>query len=216
MSLLIDSHLRFFQGRKPWTQITVTLPIKSGTSDEDDLAVVWAVMKKCSNDKAKENSQGDIVWSMWGDQYLEWLNIDRDKTKPVNKFVHPVLFETGARRQALLKNKITKARESGRLVELERLERQLEDHEQAQQGKESTEPSGKDYHWSTYEECVVTFKKNQRKKIAKELHLTVKVRTRYLGCGDPKDNNGYLGSCECKTHLNPESKLFRLLSVLGM
>jgi hypothetical protein len=116
----------------------------------------------------------------------------------------------------LLKNKIKKARESGSLDELEHLERQLEDHEDAQAGKESTQPSGKDYHWASYEECVVTFKKNQTKKVANELQLTVKVRTRHLGCGDPKENNGYLGICECKTHLDPESKLFRLLSDLGM
>lgn len=101
----MDSYL-FFQARKPWTLITVTLPIKSETSDDDDLAVVWAVMKRCGNSNAKVNSQGDTVWTMWEDEYLEWLNIDPDKTKPVNKFVHPVQFGTGARKQTLLKNKI--------------------------------------------------------------------------------------------------------------
>lgn len=28
-------------------------------------------------------------------RYLKWLNINPEKTKPVNKFVHPVLYETG-------------------------------------------------------------------------------------------------------------------------
>lgn len=211
----MDSYL-FFQARKPWTLITVTLPIKSETSDDDDLAVVWAVMKRCGNSNAKVNSQGDTVWTMWEDEYLEWLNIDPDKTKPVNKFVHPVQFGTGARKQTLLKNKIKKARESGSLVELERLERHLEDHEHAQAGKVAIQLSGKDYHWSSYEECVVTFKKKQPKKMAKQLQLTVKVRTRYLGFGDPKENNGYLRSCLCKDYLDPESTSFRMLSNLGM
>jgi len=81
--------------RKPWTQITVTLPIKPVTKDEEDLAVVWAVMRRSTNDKVKETEKGDVTWTLWGDDYLKWLNIDPEKTKPVNMFVHPVLYETG-------------------------------------------------------------------------------------------------------------------------
>ena len=85
-----------FQGRKPWTQITVTLPIKPATTEEEDLAVVWAVMSKSTNSEVKVKENGDVVWTLWGSHtYLKWLNIDPEKTKPVNKFVHPVHYETG-------------------------------------------------------------------------------------------------------------------------
>ena len=65
------------------------------TKDEEDLAVVWAVMRRSTNDKVKETENGDVTWTLWGDDYLMWLNIDPEKRKPVNMFVHPVLYETG-------------------------------------------------------------------------------------------------------------------------
>ena len=44
-----------------------------------------------------------------------------------------------------------------------------------------------------------------------------KVRTGYLGCGDPKENNGYLGGgCSSSEHLDPESKIYALLKSVGM
>ena len=44
----------------------------------------------------------------------------------------------------------------------------------------------------------------------------MKVRTGYLGCGDPKENNGYLGGCDSSEHLDPESKLYALMKSIGM
>ena len=60
------------------------------------MAVVWAVMSKSTNNEVKVKENGDVVWTLWGShKYLKWLNIDPEKTKPVNKFVHPVHYETG-------------------------------------------------------------------------------------------------------------------------
>ena len=201
------------QGRKPWTQITATLPIKSATtSDDEDLAVVWALMRESTNDEVKENAKGDVIWTIWhSDHYLKWLNIDPDKTKPVNKFVHPVLFETGARKQTMLENKIKKARNAGNFFLESKLETELEEYQSAQAAKKGSTENGKEYHWSTYDECTVTYKKKQTRKTVKELQLTVKVRTSYLGSGDPKENNGYLRCSDCTDVLDPEGKVFTML-----
>lgn len=48
---------------------------------------MWDVMRESTNEEVKEKENGDLV--------LKWLNINPEKTKPVNKFVHPVLYETG-------------------------------------------------------------------------------------------------------------------------
>jgi hypothetical protein len=57
---------------------------------------VWDVMRESTNEEVKEKENGDLVWTLVGwHRYLKWLNIDPEKTKPVNKFVHPVLYETG-------------------------------------------------------------------------------------------------------------------------
>jgi hypothetical protein len=115
---------------------------------------------------------------------------------------------------------LTKAKKNGNPYEIESLERELEDYQNALEDKQQQQneaPSGNDYHWSCYTECVVTFKKKQTRKAAKELQLTVKVRTGYLGCGDPKENNGYLGGgCSSSEHLDPESKIYALLKSIGM
>ena len=210
-------HMHLYQGRKPWTQITVTLPIKPATTAEEDLAVVWAMMRgaECLERSVKEKENGDVVWHLWGDQYLTWLNIDPDKTKPVNKYVHPVLYETGARKQTMMENKIKKAEKAGNFYLAQQLAKELDEYEAAQAAKQPTQPSGNDYHWSTYDEVVVTYKKEQTRKVAKELQLTVKVRTAYLGSGDPKENNGYLGGGSSRD-LDPESEIYALLRSVGM
>ena len=207
----------------PWTQITVTLPIKPGTTHEEDLAVVWALMRESTNNEVKEKGNGDLTWTLWGsDEYLKWLNIDPEKTKPVDKFVHPVLYETGARKRTLLGNKLKKARKSGDVYAAQRLECELEEYEAAQAAKAAgattRHPSGMDYHWSCYNECLVTFRNKQKRKVANELQLTVKIRTSYLGCGDPKDHNGYLGGgCSASEGLlDPESRIYKLLQNVGM
>lgn len=206
-------------GRKPWTQITIALPIKPATTGDDDLAVVWAVMSESTNNEVKETATGDMVWTMWGShQYLQWLNIDPEKTKPVNKFIHPVMYETGARKETLISNKLKKAQKNGNSYEIESLERQLEEYLSAQAAKEATttQSSGKDYHWSNYTECVVTYKKKQTRKVVNELQLTVKIRTAHLGCGDPRENNGYLGSADSSDVVDPESKMYQILKSIGM
>ena len=76
--------------------------------------------------------------------------------------------------------------------------------------------TGKDYHWSGYDECVVTYKRRQTRKVVNELQLVVKVRTFYLGFGDPKHNNGYLGGGRSSEYLDPQSPLYKLLHSFGM
>ena len=56
----------------------------------------------------------------------------------------------------MLENKLRKAKKNGNPYEIESLERQLEDYENALEEKQeqAEEPSGNDYHWSYYTECV--------------------------------------------------------------
>ena len=74
---------------------------------------MWALMNKSTHSEVKENGKGDLVWTMWGHDYLKLLNIDPEKKKPVDVFVHPVMYETGARKQTVLENKIKKAEKRG-------------------------------------------------------------------------------------------------------
>lgn len=172
-------------------------------------------MRESTNSELMEKDNGDMVWTIWDHMYLKWLNID-ERAKPVDKFVHPVLYETGARKQTILENKLRKAEKKNNINEVEQLERKLEEYQSAQSAKKTTEPSGNDYHWSSYEECIVTYKKKQTRKAVNELQLTVKIRTRYLGCGDPKANNGYLGGgCGSSDLLDPESEVYRLMKSIG-
>ncbi len=47
---------------------------------------------------------------LWGSRdYLKWLNINPEKTKLVNMLVHPVQYETRARKENKLQTKIKKA-----------------------------------------------------------------------------------------------------------
>jgi len=48
-----------------------------------------------------------------------------------------------------------------------------------------------------------------------ELQLTVKIRTRYLGCGGPKEYNGDLGMSSAIDLLDPESEVYKLLKRIG-
>jgi len=202
-------------GRKPWTQITVTLPVKPGTTDEEDQAVVWALMRE-SCPEVEDDGNGDLTWTIWNnDGFLKWLNIDTKSTKPVNKYVHPVMYETGARKGTLLQNKLKKAKKNGNFYEVQRLETQLEEYESAQASKATASPSGNDYHWSCYDQCNVTYKKKQTRKSVNELQLIVKIRTCYLGCGDPKENNGYLGGGGSVNDLDPKSEYYQMRKKFG-
>ena len=204
------------QGRKPWTQITINLPIKPVTTVDEDFAVVWSLMRESTRSEVKESANGDITWALWGSHdYLKWLNIDPEKTKPVNMYVHPVQYETGARKEKKLQTKIKKATKDN-CSSVEHLEKELSDFQSSQAAKGTPQPIGKDYHWSGYDECLVTYKKKQTRKVANEIQLVVRVRTAYLGCGDPKENNGYLGGGCSSTLLDPQSPLYKLLNSIGM
>ena len=203
-------------GRKPWTQITATIPIKPATTENEDLAVIWKMMDKCTSEcNFKEDEKG-YIWTMWGDDnYLKWLGIDPEKTKPVNKFVHPVMFETGERKKTKLTNQLRKAEKNACIPSQIRLQKELDTYEAELAQKQLNPPQGNDYHWAGYEQCIVTFKKKQTRKVAKELQLTVKVRTFHLGWGDPAENNGYMrGSKGSIDNLDPESKGYELLKAI--
>jgi hypothetical protein len=174
-------------------------------------------MQQCTNESSFEENEKGHTWTIWGDEdYLKWLGIDPKKTKPVNKYVHPVMFETGERKKTKLTNKLKKAQKMGCSSQF-RLQKELDEYEADLTRKELHPPEGNDYYWSSYEQCTVTFKKRQTRKAAKELQLTVKVRTFYLGNGDPDENNGYLRGCKSGSdNLDPESRAYQLLKSVGM
>mmetsp|Transcript_853 Transcript_853/g.1380 ORF Transcript_853/g.1380 Transcript_853/m.1380 type:complete len:263 (+) Transcript_853:55-843(+) len=208
--------------RKPWTQITVHLPIKAGSqsqsTDDEDLAVIWSLLKDANIYDVKENeNNGDWTWTICGsDAFLEWLNVDWKNAKPADKFVHPVHFETGARKKTLLETKLKKARASGDVSLAMRLERELEDIVSVNAAAAAVRPTGHDYHWADYEECIVSYKKKQTRKAAhNELQLTVKIRTYHLGTGDPRENNGYLRGSSRSLDLDPESNGYKLIQMCG-
>ena len=205
--------------RKPWTQITVNLPITAGSTDDEDLAVIWSILKEANIYEVKENeNSGDWTWTICGsDAFLEWLNVDWENTKPVDKFVHPVLFETGARKKTLLQTKLKKARAFGDVSLARSLECELEAIANANANAAAVRPTGHDYHWADYEECIVSYKKKETRKAAhNELQLTVKTRTCHLGTGDPRENNGYLrGSMRSEGVLDPESDGYKLIQMCG-
>jgi len=202
-------------GRKPWTQVTVPIPITSSdTTEEEDLAVIWSIMNKSTRQNVKENESGDLTWTLWNcDNYFEWLGIDYKNKKPVDLYVHPAHYETGARKTTVLKNKLRKAKALSAFDEVIRLEAELAQYEENLKSKKNDE---NDYHWAAYDEINVIYRKKQTKKKQKELQLIVKIRTSYLGQGDPKENNGYLRSCGVYDLLDPDSKSYRILKSMSM
>jgi len=154
----------------------------------------------------------------------EWKN-----WRPADKYIHPIMYETGSRKRTLLQTKIKKAkrshhREDNNVEEVvARLEKELnnlpENNNDSSSTKMNMQPKllcDDEYHWAGYEECIVTFKtKQSRKQKHKELQLTIKIRTYYLGVGDPKEHNGYLKSCkklnDVESSLDPKSKLYKLM-----
>ncbi len=179
--------------------------------------MVWSLMRESTISEVKESANGDMTWALRGSHdYLEWLNIDPEKTKPVNMFVHPVQYESGARKEKKLQTKIKKAKKDDDSSSVEHLERELSDFQSFQASKGTPQPNGKDYHWSGYDECLVTYKKKQTRKVVNEMQLVVRVRTAYLGFGDPKENNGYLGGGPSSELLDPRSPLYKLLNSIGM
>jgi len=202
-------------GLKPWTQITVSLPISSSdTTEEEDLAVVWAVMNESTRNEVKNNANGDLTWTQWGSQNLNWLGKDWKNMKPVDLYVHPVHYETGARKKIILKTKLRKAQKAKNLLETTKIIEELSSLEKTKPDH-PCEPRGHHYHWSNYEECNVIYKKKQiRKQTHKELQLIIKIRTYYLGNGVPEENNGYLQGCASSELLDPESKIYCLLKIM--
>ena len=70
----------------------MTLPIRPSTTDEQDSAAVWALMRECTRSEVKELRNGDLTWTLRGcHEYLRLLNVDFERTKPADKFVHPLL-----------------------------------------------------------------------------------------------------------------------------
>ena len=129
-------------GRKPWTQITAPLPIhfvqldnsngenarntanaNNSTTTDQDLTVIWALLREYTRTEVSENNSGDLTWPIQGSQqYLEWLEMDRKNMKPVNMYVHPVKYETGARKNSLLQTKLMKAKRFRNKSEIASLE----------------------------------------------------------------------------------------------
>lgn len=190
--------------RKPWTQITVRLPVvnrddnggeeTTTTSGEEDLAVVWALMRNATRNVVKEteNAYGDITttWNMWGHAFLEWCNIDIPNTKPVDKYVHPINYCTGEVERKRLEKRRTKEGPSPALDQaFADLEAKIKkDHDRLS-------PDGR-YCWAGYDQCIVTYKNNKQQQSSKkktgELVLTIKIRTYKLGTGDPSMHGGYM------------------------
>jgi hypothetical protein len=210
-------------GRKPWTQMTVSIPIPSSSTTEDqDLAVVWALMRESTRTEVSENASGDLTWKLLGsEEYFEWLETDWKNMKPVHLYVHPVKYETGARKKTILETKLRKAQRSQNLSEVARIEQELSNLEHSQSNSQSNsqslEPRGHHYHWSNYEECHVIYKKKQpRKDDCNELQLTIKIRTYYLGNGVPEENNGYLQGCSMSEgFLDPNADIYHILKSIG-
>lgn len=185
-------------GRKPWTQITVRLPIVDDreTSVDEDLAVAWALMRNGTRDDVKEtqNASGDVTttWYLWGDHaFLEWLNIDVETTKPVDKYVHPIKYCTGDVERKRLEKRRAKEGPSPALDEaFAKLEAKIKkDHDGL------SPDDARRYNWAGYDQCIVTYKHNKQqssKKKTGELVLTVKIRTYTLGTGDPAKHGGYM------------------------
>jgi hypothetical protein len=173
-------------GRKPWTQFSVKIPIlHSNTTDDEDLAVVYHLMHECTRDMVTVNDEGDYTWSLFGPtDFLTWLNIDPSTTCPIDKYVHPVNYETGIMTRRRLERKLAKAKSP---LDAEDIKEKL-----AQLSAKEDE-NDKGYHWASYDECHVTFEQDQRwKKTKKKLQLTIKIRTYRVGCGDPARHGGYL------------------------
>ena len=199
-------------GRMPWTQITVSLPIESSdTTCDEDLAVVWALMQHSTRSNPKVNGRGDLTWEIWANPcFLEWLGIDPETTKPVDKCIHPVQYYTGAVKLQRLEKQFK------RLVKEGGDTRTVKQEIQKVENAAANAQHRNHYHWSEFGECIVIYKKDQSKKKVKELKLTVKMRTAYVGTGDPRSNNGYLRSCGIKELLDPNSDTYRLLDRCGI
>lgn len=201
--------------------MTVYVPIDSADSTyEQDLAVIREIMKQHQcveperkhawgplmhakrNNEPKENLKGDLTWSMWAHEFLQWVGIDPETAKPVEKYVHPVKFDTGHVERKRLMNLLKKKGPSEHLqMRLDKLD-----------NKENDDDT---YHWAAYEQCLITFKKKQtRKQKHKELQLTVKIRTFDIGVGDPKKHNGYMlmSSNLNLRDMDPTSDMYRMIT----
>jgi len=110
-------------------------------------------MDKCTFESNFEENEKGYTWTMWGDDdYLKWLGIDPEKTKPVNKFVHPVMFETGERKKTKLMNQLRKAEKNACIPSQIRLQKELDIYEAELAKKQLNPPQGNDYHWAGYEQ----------------------------------------------------------------
>ena len=148
-----------------------------------------------------------MTWEMWPHpSFLDWVGIDSKNAKLVDKCIHPVQYETDIVKVQRLEKLLKKVAKTGG------------DTTAIQEEMSKVERTGANaiernlYHWSGFHECVVIYRKNQPKKIkSKELVLTVKMRTGYIGIGDPNMNNGYLGSSGIVEYLDPSSPEHRFL-----
>lgn len=193
-------------GRKPWTQITVRLPVSSTASTPDeDLAVVYRLMEESTRNKVKVNANGDRTWALWGDRFLRWLlGDDHETMRPMDKYVHPINFQTGEVERKRLEKRLAKEGPS------EGLDREM-------QKLNASAAKDHGYRWANYEECLVTFKKKQpRKEKLKEVQLTVKVRTYVLGSGDPRKHGGFMEFSDHNLRdMDPSTRIYQLMQSNG-
>ena len=77
------------------------LPYEGGrrgrrSSTDQDLAVVWELMRHtATGGMVQEHSNSDIKWTLSPHTMYSWLEIDFENLKPVDKYIHPVKFNTG-------------------------------------------------------------------------------------------------------------------------
>ena len=178
------------------------------------------MMRESTRNQVKVGANWDMAWTLCGgDEFLRWLNIDPNRTRPTNMFVHLVQYKTRAREEMKLRRKINMARKDDSCPSdvVDDLKGKLSDLQSSRTASEGLPHQiDKNYHWSGYDECVVTYKKRQTQKVVNELQLVVKVRTLYLGFGNPKDNNGYCEGGRSPEFLDPLSPLYKLLHNLDM
>lgn len=202
------------QGRKPWSQITVSIPADKFESEEKDMAVISAFL----NDNVKsrkssffasaaspitDNHYGGKTLQLWGNDVIQWFGLNPETTKPADKYIHPVQYDTGARESS----KIKKMKAKG-LVPPDDLVRRANQKQSAS----LHETHDLNYHWSTFEECQVIFKSKQPHRQKNQLQVIVKVRTYYLGNGDPSRHGGFMNySTNGLEDMDPSSPAFKAL-----
>lgn len=216
------------RGRMPWTQITVGLPLKRSDDDndaksttDDDLAIIYHFMQRSTREEVIEKDNGDKTWKMNGYEFLLWIldcetfdSLDHD-VLPVDKYNHPVKYETGDVERKRLEKKLAKAKAQENVEDEQHWETELAKLDAKQAAKKNnSDDDDMDYHWSMFTQCEVIFKKDkQPRKMKKhpELQLVIRMRTQHWGCGDPKRHGGFMLLSEGNLHdMDPSTRVYAL------